>query len=146
MKNITDEEIIFICTNSLTMAQAASTIGLHYNTFAKRAKSLGVYKPNKGAKGSKKPKIEGNGKIPLKEILEGLHPYYQTFKLKNRLLIEGIKHNVCEECRVSEWNGKKLMCELDHINGISNDHRLQNLRILCPNCHSQTDTFRAKNI
>lgn len=102
--------------------------------------------PNQGGKGTSKPKYEGNGKIPLDDILRGKYPQYQTFKLKNRLFKVGLKENVCEICGTSEWNNKKLMCELDHINGDSDDHRLENLQILCPNCHSQTDTFRAKNI
>lgn len=141
-----DEQIIEACLTSNSMAQALSKTDLHFNTFKKRAQQLGVYKPNKGSKGNKKPKVEGNGKIPLMEILLGNYPSYQTFKLKLRILQEGIKENKCECCGISEWNGLKINCELDHINGNSRDHRLENLRILCPNCHSQTDTFRAKNI
>lgn len=70
---------------------------------------------------------------------------FQTFKLKQRLLKEGIIQNKCSECGVSDWNGKALNMHLDHINGINNDHRLENLRMLCPNCHSQTDTYCGKN-
>jgi hypothetical protein len=142
---ISDSEILEAVKSSQTMAEAASKLGIHFNTFARLANKLGVYKPNQSGKGIKKPKKEGNGKIPLNEILEGKHPTYQTFKLKGRLFTEKLKTNICEECGTSEWNGKKLMCELDHINGNSRDHRLENLKILCPNCHSQTDTFRAKN-
>jgi len=53
----------------------------------------------------------------------------------------------CQLCsNDGNWNDKKLNLQLDHINGISTDQRLENLRFLCPNCHSQTDTFCAKNI
>jgi hypothetical protein len=138
--------IIEACNSSLSMAEAAAKTPYHYNTFSRHAKLLGVYKPNMGKKGSSKPKSDGNGKIPLSEILDGKHPSYQTYKLKNRLISEGLKKNRCECCGVDSWNGKQLMCELDHINGISTDHRIENLQILCPNCHSQTNTFRAKNI
>lgn len=48
----------------------------------------------------------------------------------------------CGECGISEWNNKPLTIELDHINGINDDNRLENLRWLCPNCHSQTETFK----
>lgn len=52
----------------------------------------------------------------------------------------------CSECGISaKWNGKPLTLHIDHINGVNTDNRLENLRRLCPNCHSQTDTFCGKN-
>lgn len=142
---MTDQEFIEICNESATMALAAARIGIHFNTFKRKAEKLGCYKPNQGSKNVSKEWMKQRS-IPLEEILEGLHPQYQTFKLKQKLLQSDLKNNVCEECGISEWNGKPLMCELDHVNGNSKDHRLENLKMLCPNCHSQTDTFRAKNI
>lgn len=60
-----------------------------------------------------------------------------------------IKHNLipykCAICGCTEWNGKTLSLELDHINGVNNDNRLENLRFLCPNCHSQTSTYGSRN-
>jgi hypothetical protein len=93
----------------------------------------------------------GNGggtkiKLSLQEILDGLHPYYQTGKLKKRLLKEGIMKNECASCSIINWNNKNINMQLDHINGDSSDHRLNNLQLLCPNCHSQTDTWCGKNI
>lgn len=143
---MTDQEFIEICENSNSMAAAAAKVGIHFNTFKRKAVKLGCYNTNQGGKGFNKPKTEGNGKISLEEILEGNQPQYQTFKLKNRLIEAGLKVNQCEECGISEWNNKPIMIELDHINGNRTDHRLENLRMLCPNCHSQTNTFRAKNI
>ena len=87
-----------------------------------------------------------NKKIELNEILEGKHPTFQTSKLKNKLLKSGIKKNQCECCGLTDiWNNKKIIMHLDHINGKSDDHRLENLQILCPNCHSQTETYAGKN-
>jgi 5-methylcytosine-specific restriction endonuclease McrA len=140
--NISDDLFIKVCKESKTMAKAAAVLGIHFNTFKRRAIKLGVYKPNQAGVGINK-RSPG---IDVYEIIEGLHPYYQTYKLKNKLFKEGIKENKCDICDISNWMGKKINCELDHINGDRTDHRIENLRILCPNCHSQTETFRSKNI
>lgn len=65
--------------------------------------------------------------------------------IKRRLLLAGVLRNCCDECGLSEWRGRPLSIQIDHINGISDDHRLENLRMLCPNCHSQTETYGSKN-
>ena len=147
MKNqVSDSVFITVCQESLTMAQAAAKLNIHWNTFKRRAKSLNCFKPNQSGRGVKKP-IEDDRKIKLNEILEGLHPSYQTFKLKKRLISEGIKNNECEVCGIkSMWNNKPLKMELDHVDGNRTNHKLENLRMICPNCHSQTDTYRSKNI
>lgn len=61
-----------------------------------------------------------------------------------RFLIETRGYK-CECCGISEWKGQKLSLEFDHINGDFNDNSLENVRLLCPNCHSQTPTYKAKN-
>lgn len=57
-----------------------------------------------------------------------------------------IPHTCCHSCGLTEWLNGKLGLELDHINGINTDNRLENLRFLCPNCHSQTSNYKGKNI
>ena len=65
--------------------------------------------------------------------------------LKLRLLAAGLKEERCETCGLSEWRGRPLSIALHHINGNGRDNRLENLQFLCPNCHSQTDTFGGRN-
>lgn len=66
--------------------------------------------------------------------------------IKRRIISENLLEYKCCECNIiNEWNGKKLQLQLDHINGINDDNRIENLRFLCPNCHSQTDNYAAKN-
>ncbi len=71
---------------------------------------------------------------------------YGSSKLKSKLLKSGMKEYKCECCQRTEWNGDPIPLELHHINGDNTDNRLENLQILCPNCHAQTDHYRGKNI
>lgn len=125
-----------------TASKAASSLGIKYTTYRKHAKRLGVFSTNQSGKGTSKQR-----ELPLdiKEILQGHRPETQTGVLKRYLLRLGIKANQCERCNASSWMNEPLICHLDHINGINNDHRLENLRMLCPNCHSQTTTYAGKN-
>jgi hypothetical protein len=65
--------------------------------------------------------------------------------LKLRLLRDGLKQNRCERCGIDSWLGESLSMALHHINGDGLDNRLENLALLCPNCHAQTPNFSGKN-
>lgn len=70
----------------------------------------------------------------------------QTHELKRRLIRDELLENICAWCGLkSEWNGKPISLHLDHINGVREDNRFENLRLLCPNCHSQTETYCGKH-
>jgi len=72
---------------------------------------------------------------------------YARHHIKRRLIQKNLIPYECSECKLEPiWNGKALSLQLDHINGINNDHRINNLRFLCPNCHAQQDTYAGKNI
>lgn len=83
-------------------------------------------------------------KKPIEEFLvAGIE--CNTGHLKQRLLQEGILREECYICgQLPEWNGKPLVLQLDHINGDRKDNRIDNLRILCPHCHTQTETFAGR--
>ena len=66
--------------------------------------------------------------------------------LKTRLVAAGLRTGCCEGCGVSEWRGRPLTLALHHINGDGRDNRVDNLQILCPNCHSQTENFAGRNV
>lgn len=132
---ISDQEFLEQYEKTPHIGKLSTAFGLPNITIWRRAQKLGLSFSSIGA----------GVKIELDEILNGLHPHYQTLKLKKRLIKEGIFENQCAECGIIEWNGKPISMQLDHVNGDSSDHRLQNLRMLCPNCHSQTDTYCGKN-
>ena len=81
---------------------------------------------------------------PISEILIN-GSTYQSFKLKRRLIKEGLKEHICECCGLSEWQNNPIPLELHHINGNNTDNRLENLHLLCPNCHALTESYRGKN-
>lgn len=129
--------------STLSMRAAASSIPMSFVSFRTHAKRFGLWTTNRQGKGLKRKSQVTS--IPLTEILQGLHPTYSRHALKRRLLKEGIKQNICELCKLDAWRGKTLIMQLDHINGNSWDHRGDNLRMLCPNCHSQTPTYCGRN-
>ena len=117
--------------------------------YAQIKKYLNIYKVNtthfKGRGWNKGLKMPFKPKIPLKDILIS-NSNYQSYKLKNRLIKIGLKKEICEICG---WAQKsvdgRIPLELDHINGKRTDNKINNLRILCPNCHSLQPTHRGKN-
>lgn len=85
-------------------------------------------------------------KIPLEDILVENSTYTSISSLKRRLLRVGLIENKCCICRLVEWQGKSITLQLDHINGNHYDHRLENIRMLCPNCHVQQETSHGKRL
>lgn len=136
-KNIPKDEFIKVCNEELTMARAATKLKLHFNTFKKYALMYDCYQTNQAGKGISK------NIGPHRQTLD---EYHSRRGVRGRILKDGLLDYKCDSCDITEWNGKSISLELDHINGDRDDHRLENLRFLCPNCHSQTKTFRGKNM
>jgi len=139
-----EEKLIDVCVTSDSMAKAALTLGMNYKTLCFHAKRLNCFHANQSGLGlKKKPSKES---IFMADIFSGTHRTYQTHKIKKRLLKEGYKRHVCESCGLSEWMSNPIPLELHHKNGVKADNSLDNLELLCPNCHALTDNYRAKNI
>ncbi len=93
---------------------------------------------NKGMRGIGKPRIS-------LEVILVKGSFFQSYKLRNRLFQAGLKPKQCEQCGWAQRSQDgRLPLELDHINSDRTDNRLDNLRILCPNCHSLTSQYRSR--
>lgn len=140
---IDKHQIIAVCNESQSMSSAAAKLKMSPSTLARIATKLGCYNPNRAGKGIVKSKrADGLNKYPLSDILEGKFPQYQTSKLHIRLVREGIKEEKCEKCGITNWNDQPISLELHHKDGNCHNHRLKNLIILCPNCHSQEESHK----
>ena len=135
-RSITDEAYIEAYHRLKTLGKISCELEVPDVTVWRRCKKLGLEFKNGGA---------NNIKFDTKDILEGKHPQYGTKKLKDRLIKENVLPYKCDKCGLTEWQEKKIVLQLDHINGNSKDHCLDNLRLLCPNCHSQTSTWCGRN-
>jgi Helix-turn-helix domain len=80
--------------------------------------------------------------MPVEKLISGRR---NRTHLKQRLVRLGLLEESCHECGITEWRGKPLSLCLHHINGINDDNRIENLAVLCPNCHSQTENFAGRN-
>lgn len=138
----TDEEVVNAASNSSSVTETMVNLGLKPNGYAharfkQRLKNLGFEWKNAAAWS------RGKKLGPKRHILEYLTkdgPIIASSKLRKRLIREGIKQEKCECCGITEWNGQKAPLQLDHKNGDHNDNRLENLQILCANCHALTPT------
>lgn len=88
--------------------------------------------------------VARDGLIPMEDLLVAGRRTSRGH-LKRRLIDGGLKEERCEQCGITEWLGKPLSVQLHHINGDGLDNRLENLSLLCANCHSQTDTYGGRN-
>jgi 5-methylcytosine-specific restriction endonuclease McrA len=82
--------------------------------------------------------------MPIEELLVPDREQTSRRHLKQRILRLGLLEPKCAICNITDWLGQPLVLELDHINGKNKDNRIENLRLLCPNCHSQTNTYCGK--
>ena len=149
-KSYSEKQLVEALQRSTSIRQVLQKLGLAEagGNYASVQKQISLLQLNTShfngrgwRKGTETPVVKCRSLTEI--LLEGTS--VQSYKLKQRLLLEGIKVAECERCKLKEWQGQPIALELHHINGKSNDNRLENLQILCPNCHAMTLTYRGRN-
>ena len=151
-KQYTEEDFKKAVKESFSIRQVLIKIGLklaggNFSLAKKRIEDLNLDSSHFTGKGYLKGKTHSWSRlIPLDKVLVKNSTYSRKL-LKGRLIKNGILENKCSICgQEPKWNGKPLVMVIDHINGINNDHRLENLRIVCRHCDSQLSTFCGRNV
>jgi hypothetical protein len=150
-RNWSDEQFICAVKNSRSIREVLSKLNLkmtggNYKTFSRTTTRLNLDTSHFLGQAHLKGKNHGwAAKIPLSKILVENSDYTSTHRLKNRLLKESGFERKCYGCNNVEWMSQPIPIELEHRNGINSDNRIENLTLLCPNCHAQTSTYRGKN-
>lgn len=149
----TNEQLIEAVKASFSIREALALMGLkptggNYKQFYRYIEELDIDIShftgkvwNKKDSASYRPVVRAR---PIEEYLvEGCR--YQSHKLRQRLIKENYFLHKCYGCENTEWQGQSIPLELEHINGVNTDNRIENLTLLCPNCHALTSTYRGKN-
>lgn len=147
-KSWSDEDLTLFVKSSFTISAVLRQLGLsvspgNYKSIRRHAKRLKLDISHFTGR------AHGTSRIPEARTLDQLlvdGSDIGSSALRPKLIKAGLLREECADCKVGPvWNRKPLTLQLDHINGVSTDNRLENLRLLCPNCHSQTTTFTGKS-
>ena len=145
---LSDNEFIDLVKSSLNISEVLFKLG--YTTVGN---SWGYSEVKKRMTDLNLTSKDFRGKAPMLNVIKKVdktklfceNSNHARRVLRATIIRENMLPYKCAICGINQWNGKTLSLELDHINGINNDNRLENLRFLCPNCHSQTSTYGSKN-
>lgn len=146
---LSDEQFVELLKKSSTISEVLFKLGYTvkgnswgYSQVKRRMDDLNLdHSIFKGKSAIKTTKLNN---IKKEDILKE-NCKHQRIVLRRYIIKNNLIPYKCAICGCTEWQGKTLSLELDHINGINNDNRLENLRFLCPNCHSQTSTYGSRN-
>jgi hypothetical protein len=136
---------------SRSWAESLRKLGLrdaggNFKTIQRHAQAWGVSTDHFDPNAARKLALRRANPLPRLEDVLVENSAYKRSHLKRRLYSEGIKERRCEMCGQDEdWNGSRMALILDHINGVANDNRLENLRIVCPNCAATLETHCGRN-
>jgi hypothetical protein len=144
-KDLSDAVAQATCWSDALRALGYEPKGHNYRTLKRYTARWGIstehFDPHAGRRRASKAR-----QIPLEDILVE-NSTYSRGKLKRRLLAAGLKQPVCELCSQGEmWQGRRMSLVLDHINGVPTDNRLNNLRMVCPNCAATLDTHCGRKV
>ena len=141
-KPLMESEIKLAQDNSSSAADAATLLGVSYNTYKKYAKLYGIMERCKCTDLKGRPKVHNpyRGKYPLEEIIMGMHPSYPPHRLRKKLFAASLKQQVCEVCGYAEARGTdgRGPLVLAFKDGDRSNHVLENLEIVCYNCYHNT--------
>ncbi len=151
----TDEQFVTAVAESLSVAQVLTALGLkatggNYKAFYIHADRLNVSTAHFTGKawnvGDRYRQIYTE--FDLKDVLVENSTYSSTSSLKKKLLKANLLEYKCSGigCGIDTWLGRPVILQLEHINGNNRDNRIENLCLLCPNCHSQTETYAGRNV
>jgi hypothetical protein len=119
--------------------------GANYRTLQRWARIWRITTDHFDPNAARRTASMGRAKTLAEVMVE--NSTYPRGQLKDRLFAEGLKQRVCQRCGQGEtWHGRRMALILDHINGVSNDHRLENLQIVCANCAATLDTHCGRNV
>lgn len=145
----TDEQLIEAVKSSKNMRELLSSLnvaisGSMSNIVKKRLAHLNIDTSHWNKKWNPQFTIFGRKNVPLDEIFKSNSPWSPNF-IRQTIRKNNLIEYKCNICGIETWNNLQITLQLDHINGDRKDNRLENLRYLCPNCHSQTPTWGTKS-
>jgi hypothetical protein len=150
---LNSKDIITACFSANSRSDVLKKMGLNPHTGAninwinKQIKTLSIDINHWSGQAHLKGKSHNwSSAIDLSKILVKNSTYLWTTNLKKRLIKENFLKEQCYKCGITHWQGQLLSLQLEHINGCNSDNTIDNLILLCPNCHSLTPTFSGKNI